>query len=188
MENRRITEYSELEGTHKGHWVQLLAPDRTTQNSNQKMMKKWQYGWENFQLDISLATDVYRSYKKWFLSMDMLRDWRMAVLLCGPGLLTAIWILPGKSVESGSEWQIHADGCVEHYLSKLQLIRVLSEAWAQFPAEDKLYFQQVWSISKGTYFIFICFLLSSSLPPFISNLPEILVPVEENAKHLTVLC
>ena len=30
----RIIEYPELEGTHKDHQVQLLASQRTTQNSN----------------------------------------------------------------------------------------------------------------------------------------------------------
>ena len=32
--NHRITEQPKLEGTHKDHWVQLLAPHRTTQKSN----------------------------------------------------------------------------------------------------------------------------------------------------------
>jgi len=32
--DHRITEYSALEETHNGHWVQFLAPHRTTQNPN----------------------------------------------------------------------------------------------------------------------------------------------------------
>ena len=32
--NHKITEYPELEGTHKDHWAQPLAPHRTTQNPN----------------------------------------------------------------------------------------------------------------------------------------------------------
>lgn len=32
--NHRITEYPELEGTQKDHWVKLFASRRTTQNSN----------------------------------------------------------------------------------------------------------------------------------------------------------
>lgn len=32
--NCRITEYREVEGTNKDHWVQLLSPHRNTQNFN----------------------------------------------------------------------------------------------------------------------------------------------------------
>lgn len=32
--NHRISEYPDLEEIHDGHWVQLLAPQKTTQKSN----------------------------------------------------------------------------------------------------------------------------------------------------------
>ena len=46
-----MIEYPELEGTHRDHWVQLLALHRTTQNSNpmpesgiQMLLEFWQLG------------------------------------------------------------------------------------------------------------------------------------------------
>ena len=49
--NHQIAEYPKLEGTHKDHQVQLLAPHKTTQKSGHKsgslvqtLLELWQLG------------------------------------------------------------------------------------------------------------------------------------------------